>query len=89
MNANSAEGPLLDRLLDPLSRCIRGEAEQELLNLRADAALQGRIDELAARCDEGMLSAAEKSEYESYVRFGNFVALLQAKARARSRPVAT
>jgi hypothetical protein len=72
---------LLDGLLEGLSRCIRGEGEQELLDLRADPALQARIDELANRCDEGILTIQERDEYETYVRFGNFIAILQAKAR--------
>ena len=83
MSLASAEQPLVDRLLEPLSRCIRGDGERELLNLRADAALQARIDELAGKCDEGLLTPEERADYETYVRFGNFVAILQAKARLR------
>ena len=83
MSVGSTEGALVDRLLEPLSRCIRGQGEQELLRLRADAALQARIDELADKCDEGALTPEEHAEYETYVRFGNFVAVLQAKARLR------
>ncbi len=83
MSLASAEQPLVDRLLDPLSRCIRGEGERELLNLHADTELQARIDELADKCDEGLLTPEERTEYETYVRFGNFVAILQAKARLR------
>ena len=85
MNATVSEQPLVDRLLEPLSRCIRGEGELELLNLRADEALQARIDALADRCDEGLLTPEERSEYETYVRFGNFIAILQAKARLRRK----
>jgi hypothetical protein len=73
----------IDRLLDKLSRCIRGEAESELLNLRADPELQSRIDILADRCNEGALTPDELAEYETYVKFGNFIAILQAKARGR------
>lgn len=85
MNATASEPPLADRLLEPLSRCIRGDGEQELLNLRADEALQSRIDVLADRCDEGQLTPEERAEYETYVRLGNFIAILQAKARLRQK----
>ena len=85
MNLTSTERPFLDRLLEPLSRCIRGDGERELLKLRADEALQARIDELADKCDEGTLTPDERAEYETYVRFGNFVAILQAKARLRQK----
>jgi len=83
MSVAPTDVALVDRLLEPLSRCIRGQGEQELLRLRADAALQARIDELADRCDEGTLTAEERTEYETYISFGNFVAVLQAKARLR------
>ena len=85
MDARIPSISLLDRLLDPLSRCIRGEGERDLISLRADSALQARIDELARRCDEGTLSSAERDEYETYVRFGNFIAILQAKARLHQK----
>ena len=90
MDTSAAGVSLLERLLEPLSRCIRGEGERALLNLRADPTLQSRIDELARRCDEGLLSDAERDEYHTYVRFGNFIAILQAKARLHqgSSPVA-
>lgn len=83
MSLTAVEQPLVDRLLEPLSRCIRGVSEAELLNLRADATLQARIDELADKCDEGALTPEERVEDQTYVRFGNFVAILQAKARLR------
>ena len=85
MNLTATERPLVDRLLEPLSRCIRGDGERELLKLRADETLQGRIDELADKCDEGTLTTDERAEYETYVRFGNFVGILQAKARLRQK----
>ena len=89
MNLTTTERPLVDRLLEPLSRCIRGEGERELLTLRADGTLQARIDELADKCDEGALTADERAEYETYVRYGNFVAILQAKARRRQKQSST
>jgi hypothetical protein len=85
MDLAETERPLVDRLMEPLSRCIRGEGERELLNLRADATLQGRINQLADKCDEGFLNDEERAEYETYIRFGNFVAILQAKARLRQK----
>jgi hypothetical protein len=82
MASNNAEGSI-DQLLEPLSNCIRGEGERALLDLRADETLQARINKLAEGCNEGTLTNAERDEYETYVKFGNFIAILQAKARAR------
>jgi hypothetical protein len=39
------------------------------------------MDELAQKCNEGRLTAEEREEYETSVRFANYLAILQAKAR--------
>ena len=71
----------LDRLLEPLSRCLNPEAAERLVQLRGDPQLQARMDDLAGKCNEGDLTEEERIEYEAYVRTGNLIALLQAKAR--------
>jgi hypothetical protein len=89
MNISSIERPLLDDLLEPLSHCIYGKGEDDLLSLRAGPKLQKRIDELATKCDEGLLTDKERSEYETYIRFGNFVGILQAKAKRKGKSAVT
>jgi len=74
---------VLDRLLDPVSRCLSKDAARALIGVRADAQTQARVQELAEKCNEGTLTPEERSEYESYVMAANIVAILQAKARAR------
>jgi len=76
---NTAE--YLDRLLESVSRCFTPEAAERLVHLRADPQHQARIDELAGKCTEGDLTEEERVEYETYVRTGNLIAILQAKAR--------
>ncbi len=68
--------------MEPLIRALTPEVAEAIVQLRADPALQARMDELAGKCNEGRLTPAEREEYETSVRFGNFIALLQAKARA-------
>ena len=72
---------VLDRLLDPITRCLTPESARALVALRADAAAQARITELAEKGNEGQLSPDERREYETYVHVGNVIAILQAKAR--------
>jgi hypothetical protein len=79
MKNNSA---LLDRLVDPVVRTLTPEVARGLVHLRADPELQARMDELAQKCNEGQLSPEEREEYETSIRFGNFIALLQVKTRA-------
>ena len=43
---------------------------------------QRRLDELGDKSNEGTLTAAEREEYETYVRAIDFIGILQAKARA-------
>jgi hypothetical protein len=75
------ETPVLDWLVDPLSQCLTVESARRFLKLRADPKVQARVDELADKCNEGLLSADERTEYARYVSFSTFVALLKSKAR--------
>lgn len=72
-----------DRLLDPVARCFTPEVARLLVELRPDPGTQSRIDELAAKANEGLLSDDEASEYEGYVEAIDVVSILQAKARKR------
>jgi len=73
---------VLDRLLDALARILTPEVAHRLVRLRFDHKAQARIDKLARKCNEGKLTEAERSEYETYVYAIDFIAILQAKARA-------
>ena len=77
----TAEKPLLERILEPVTRSLNQEAARSLLRVRANAKDQARVAELAQKCNEGTLSEAERSEYDMYVWAGKIVALLQANAR--------
>jgi hypothetical protein len=73
---------MLTRLLEPLGRCLTPDVAKELVNLRADPGVQARLEELADKNTEGALTPAERDEYETSVRVIEFIAVLQAKARA-------
>jgi hypothetical protein len=73
----------LDRIIDSVSECFTADGARKLVELRADAATQQRVDELADKCTEGLLTPEEKEEYEMYVQLSTFIGILQAKARAR------
>jgi DNA-binding FadR family transcriptional regulator len=77
----TAERDALDRLLDPVRDCLTPEVAARLVALRADAAIQAKLDDFAARNQADTLSPHERAEYEALVRTGNFIAVLQAKAR--------
>ena len=74
------ESPL-DRLLDPVAKCFTSDVARRLVSIRPDPGTQSRIDELAAKANEGTLTPAEQAEYQGYVEAIDIVAILQAKAR--------
>lgn len=76
------EEPVVDRLLDPLARILTPEVARKLVKLRFDGAAQAKIDKLAQKCNEGALTDSERREYETIVHAIDFIAILQAKARA-------
>src|ERR1700674_4394449 len=80
MPADSAQ-IALERVLAAVGQCLDRQSAESLLRLRADTEMQGRIEELADKCTEGKLNPEERDEYEAMIRVGNFVAILQAKAR--------
>lgn len=79
--ARMRAGNLLESTLEPVSRSLNPEAAGKLLGLKASAALQRRMDELAERCGEGLASGDELAEYDSMIQAGNLLAILQADAR--------
>lgn len=77
----TSNGRVLDRLLEPVSSSLNDEAARKLIGLKADRKAQARVARLARKCNKGELTPEERAEYEMYVMAGEFVAILQAKAR--------
>jgi hypothetical protein len=81
------DGPITDRMLnrvlEPVARCLTKRAARELASLRADETAQVQVRELAEKCNEETLTPEERAEYEACVMAANIVAILQAKARTR------
>ena len=70
----------LNQLLEPLSRTLGVEAARSLTVLQIDPAIQARIEELADRCNEGLLTESERAEYSGYVEGAEILALIKSKA---------
>jgi hypothetical protein len=78
---------VLHRVLGPVLRSLPPEAARQIARAEADEELQQRIEELAHKANEGMLTPDEHQEYEAYVDAGDIVATLQAVARKALQPV--
>ncbi len=70
---------VFDRLVDSI---LTADMAQQLVRLQADQSIQSRVDELADKCNEGLLTADEREEYEAFVTAFEYISLLQAKSRA-------
>jgi hypothetical protein len=80
--SKSANTSVLDQIVGPVVSSLNADAAQALLGIRANKATAKRMALLARKCDEGELTPQERLEYETNVLAGEFLALLQAEARA-------
>jgi hypothetical protein len=75
----------LDRLLEPLAGCLSPDVAAKVADLRADEEMQTRIDYLADRANEGLMTDDEREEYAGYLHAIDVITVLQAKARSQLR----
>ena len=72
---------VLDRFLGPFTECLTPEVAQRIVNLQLDAQSQARLDELAAKANEGQLTDDERQEYEEFIEGVDLMGILKARAR--------
>jgi hypothetical protein len=70
-----------DRAIEPVVGTLTTDRARRVAEHRGDDRLQARIEELAEKSCEGMLTEAERGEYAGYVQANKFVAILQAQVR--------
>ncbi len=76
----------LDGLLDPLGRCLDAESARRIVELRVSPPVQQRVDTLAERANEGVLTSDESAEYEALVNAADFISILKRKAMTAAEP---
>jgi hypothetical protein len=77
----TTECDILSRVIDADEESLPPAAARALLRWRFPQPDVDRMQDLADRNTEGDLSPEERRELENYVHVGQFVAVLQAKAR--------
>lgn len=65
------------------SSALSRPVARHLLTLGFDAEDKDRMHALAERCRDGRLTAAERAEYDAFIRVGELLAVLHSKARMR------
>lgn len=79
------EADILDHVISPDQPGLPPEFARAILELKFDQTALERMNDLAERNRAGALSEAECMEMEKYLRVGQFLNLLQAKARVSLR----
>ncbi len=76
-----ATADFLDRYLEPMTTVFTPQLAMKIVDLRPDAEVVARVEELGTKSDAGTLTEEERDEYRSLADAGTVIALLKAKAR--------
>ena len=71
---------VLDSLLYPLSECLDAESARRVSECKIGPDTQRRVEPLAERANEGLLSEEERAKYEAAVTAADIIAILKLKA---------
>jgi hypothetical protein len=80
-NGTITEADILTEVIHPDRPDLPAEFARIVLDMKFSSAANERMNELAEKNRLGTLTAAEHADLEKYLRVGNFLNLLQAKAR--------
>ena len=72
---------LVGEVLEPVFRLLPPETVRRIIDLEAAESHQSRVEELAGKANEGLLTPAEEHEYADLVDAGDILSTLQALAR--------
>jgi hypothetical protein len=78
---SAVSSTILDRFLDPLSRCPDSESARRVAELTVDPAIQARVEVLAERANDGVLTEDERAEYAALVDAADLISILKLKVR--------
>lgn len=76
------EAQILEQIIAPRRPNFNPEAAKSILALRFDRSAMARIRSLLRLNNRGKISPAERLELEKYLKVGQLLDLLQAKARS-------
>ncbi len=77
----TGEAAIWSRVIEPEKNGLSPDAARSLLELRFSKADKVRMNHLARKNQEGLLSDKERQELEGYVKVGDVLSLLHLKAR--------
>jgi hypothetical protein len=72
---------LLDQLLDPFTQCLDVESAQRVVKIGITPAVELRLNALAERANEGLLTGEDREDYEALINAADVIAILKLKAQ--------
>ncbi len=75
------EADILDEVVEPSRSTFSRQVAEEFRSLRFNETATERIRELLQKKNAGTISEVEKATLDNYLRVGEFLDLLQSKAR--------
>ena len=72
----------MERVLEPAGRAMTPDVARWWMEIRSDPTLQARVDELADKNTEGLITPEELAEYDEYLQIASVIAVFQARARS-------
>ena len=79
--ATLTEADILTEVVEPNRPTLSPELAEELLSLRFNDDATGRMRDLLQKNNAGTITPPEKLTLDNYLRVGEFLDLMQAKAR--------
>jgi hypothetical protein len=76
-----SEAEILQAVVAPQEPELEPNVARSILTFHFTAAQCARMTELADKNNEGTITPAERTEMENFARVGNFLSLIQSKAR--------
>ena len=83
--STSLDRSSLQRFLEQFTDTFTPELAEHFATLPPSPELQARLDELGSKSNEGKLTDAERTEYETYVEAMDVIALLRVKSQIDQR----
>jgi hypothetical protein len=80
-NSPLTEASILEQVVMSDHSGMSPESARAILDLRFEPSAVSRMNELAEKNREGSITEPEREEMGKYLRVGNFLNLMQAKAR--------
>jgi hypothetical protein len=74
---------VLDELLGPFGECLDGESARRVMEFRIPPHLQQRVEILAERANEGLLTDEERDEYDTLIDVSDVISILKLKVQGR------